>query len=103
VLGVYRELTRLHREEALDFSRVITFNLDEYLGVSPDHPHSFHHFMLENFFSQVNVDPRHIHIPTAPLPAHTKNIARPTRRRYVAPVESICKFSASDATGTSVQ
>jgi glucosamine-6-phosphate deaminase len=63
VLGVYRELTRLHREEALDFSRVITFNLDEYLGVSPDHPHSFHHFMLENFFSQVNVDPRHIHIP----------------------------------------
>jgi glucosamine-6-phosphate deaminase len=63
VLGVYRELARLHREGALDFSRVITFNLDEYLGVSPDHPHSFHHFMLANFFSHVNVDPRNIHIP----------------------------------------
>jgi glucosamine-6-phosphate deaminase len=62
-LGVYRELARLHRDEALDFSRVLTFNLDEYLGISPEHPHSFHHFMLENFFSQVNIDPRNVHIP----------------------------------------
>ncbi|HEY2352667.1 MAG TPA: glucosamine-6-phosphate deaminase [Candidatus Acidoferrum sp.] len=62
-LGVYRELVRLHREDALDFSRVVTFNLDEYLGVSPEHPHSFHHFMLENFFSHVNIDPRNVHIP----------------------------------------
>src|ERR1700720_3662082 len=62
-IGVYRELERLHREEALDFSRVVTFNLDEYLGISPEHPQSFHHFMLENFFSKVNVDPRNVHIP----------------------------------------
>jgi glucosamine-6-phosphate deaminase len=62
-LGVYRELARLHREEALDFSRVITFNLDEYLGISPEHPHSFHRFMLDNFFSKVNIDPRNVHIP----------------------------------------
>jgi glucosamine-6-phosphate deaminase len=62
-LGVYRELARLHREEKLDFSRVVTFNLDEYLGISPEHPHSFHHFMLENFFSHVNIDPRNVHIP----------------------------------------
>jgi glucosamine-6-phosphate deaminase len=46
MVGVYRELVRLHREEALDFSRVITFNLDEYLGIAPEHAHSFHHFML---------------------------------------------------------
>ncbi len=52
MLGVYRELVRLHSEEGLDFSRVITFNLDEYLGISPEHPHSFHYFMLENFFSE---------------------------------------------------
>jgi glucosamine-6-phosphate deaminase len=62
-LGVYRELARLHRDEGLDFSRVLTFNLDEYLGISPEHPHSFHHFMLENFFSHVNIDPRNVHIP----------------------------------------
>lgn len=62
-LGVYRELARIHRDEGLDFSRVLTFNLDEYLGISPEHPHSFHHFMLENFFSRVNIDPRNVHIP----------------------------------------
>src|ERR1700686_590220 len=62
-IGVYRELVRMHREEALDFSRVVTFNLDEYLGISPGHPQSFRHFMTEHFFSRVNVNPRNIHIP----------------------------------------
>jgi glucosamine-6-phosphate deaminase len=62
-VGIYRELVRMHREEALDFSQVVTFNLDEYLGISPEHPHSFHHFMLHHLFAQVNVDPRNIHIP----------------------------------------
>jgi glucosamine-6-phosphate deaminase len=61
--GVYRELVRLHREEKLDFSRVTTFNLDEYFGLSPEHPESFHSVMQQNFFSQVNVNPRNIHIP----------------------------------------
>src|SRR6202795_3148586 len=62
-VGVYRELVRLHRTQALDFSRVVTFNLDEYLGISPEHPQSFHHFMTEHFFSHVNLNPRNIHIP----------------------------------------
>jgi glucosamine-6-phosphate deaminase len=62
-VGVYRELVRLHRTEALDFSRVVTFNLDEYLGIAPEHPQSFHHFMKEHFFSHVNVKPLNIHIP----------------------------------------
>src|SRR6202163_1299116 len=62
-IGVYRELVRLHRTQALDFSRVVTFNLDEYLGISPEHPQSFHHFMSEHFFSHVNLHPRNIHIP----------------------------------------
>ena len=62
-VGMYRELVRIHGEEGLDFSRVITFNLDEYLGISPEHPQSFHHFMREHFFSHVNVESRNIHIP----------------------------------------
>jgi glucosamine-6-phosphate deaminase len=62
-IGVYRELVRLHGEESLDFSRVVTFNLDEYLGISPQDPQSFHQFMTEHFFSHVNVNPRNIHIP----------------------------------------
>jgi glucosamine-6-phosphate deaminase len=63
MLATYQELVRLHRRERLDFSKVITFNLDEYLGLSSNHPQSFHHYMQENFFAHVNVDPGNIHIP----------------------------------------
>jgi glucosamine-6-phosphate deaminase len=62
-VGMYQELVRLHRDEKLDFSRVVTFNLDEYLGLPSSHPHSFHHFMQQNFFAHVNVPPANIHIP----------------------------------------
>ena len=62
-VGMYKELARLHRDEALDFSRVVTFNLDEYLGLAPSHAESFHYFMQQNFFSLVNVSPANIHIP----------------------------------------
>src|SRR6202048_5536309 len=63
MLGMYQELVRLHRDEKLDFSRVVTFNLDEYLGLPANHPQSFHHFMHQNFFAHVNVTPGSIHIP----------------------------------------
>ena len=63
MLGMYKELARLHRQENLDFSRVLTFNLDEYLGLPANHPQSFHFFMQQNFFSHVNVAPANIHIP----------------------------------------
>lgn len=63
MLGMYRELVRLHREEKLDFSRAVTFNLDEYLGLTSNHPQSFHYFMQQNFFAHVNVRPANIHIP----------------------------------------
>jgi glucosamine-6-phosphate deaminase len=62
-LRMYNELARLHQQSALDFSRVVTFNLDEYLGLPPKHTQSFHHFMYQNFFSHVNIDPANIHIP----------------------------------------
>jgi glucosamine-6-phosphate deaminase len=63
MVDVYRHLVRLHRDGHVDFSRVVTFNLDEYLGLSPSHPQSFHHFMHEHFFAHVNVNPANIHIP----------------------------------------
>lgn len=62
-LGMYEELVRLHQEGGLDFSNVVTFNLDEYLGLEAEHPQSFHCFMRENFFARVNIDPAMIHIP----------------------------------------
>src|SRR5215472_2357869 len=63
MVGMYGELARLHQEKGLDFSRVVTFNLDEYLGLSADHPQSFHRFMRENFFDRVNAHAEDIHIP----------------------------------------
>lgn len=63
MVGLYKNLVRLHQVGSLDFSQVTTFNLDEYLGLSSAHPQSFHYFMQENFFRHVNVPPRNIHIP----------------------------------------
>ena len=62
-LGIYKELIRLHKEEGLDFSKVTTFNLDEYVGVPPEHDQSYHYFMWENLFKHINVDKRFVHIP----------------------------------------
>ena len=67
-IGIYRELIRMHREEGLDFSHVVTFNLDEYYPMPPDSLHSYHRFMRENFFESINIDPRNIHIPRGDLP-----------------------------------
>ena len=62
-LGLYQHLVELYRSGQLDFSRVTTFNLDEYLGLPPAHPQSFHHFMHSHFFSKVNVHAANTHIP----------------------------------------
>jgi len=63
MVGVYKHLVGLHKQGSLDFSRVVTFNLDEYLGLPATHPRSFQHFMHENLFAHVNVNPSNIHIP----------------------------------------
>ncbi len=62
-LGVYKELIRMYNDEGLDFSKVVTFNLDEYVGLPPSHNQSYHYFMWENLFKHINVDPRYVHIP----------------------------------------
>jgi len=63
-LGMYQELVRLHKEEGLDFSKVTTFNLDEYWGLSPSHPQSYHYFMWNNLFSHININPDRVYIPS---------------------------------------
>lgn len=62
-VGMYRKLVKMHKEDELDLSQVVTFNLDEYLGLSPDHPQSYHYYMYENFFNYVNIEEKNIHIP----------------------------------------
>jgi len=63
-LGVYKELARMHKSEGLDFSRVTTFNLDEYVGLKKDHPQSYHYFMHENFFKHINIPVQNVYIPS---------------------------------------
>jgi glucosamine-6-phosphate deaminase len=60
---VYDVLVRLHDEERLDFSLCRTFNLDEYVGLPPEDPHSYRHYMNEHLFNQVNIDARNTHLP----------------------------------------
>jgi len=61
-VNVYRELIRMYNEENLDFSGVITFNLDEYWPISPSALQSYHFWMHDNFFNHVNIRPENIHI-----------------------------------------
>lgn len=61
-IGVYRELALLHRAGRLDFSRVRTFNLDEYLGLGAEHGAAFARAMREMLFDHVNVSPGNIHL-----------------------------------------
>jgi glucosamine-6-phosphate deaminase len=58
-LLLYRALARMK----LDWRKVITFNLDEYVGLPREHPQSYHHFMWENLFRHVNISPKNTHIP----------------------------------------
>ncbi len=61
--GMYARLVEMYREGRIDFSSVITFNLDEYVGLAPEHPQSYHQYMNKHLFDHVNTRPNNISIP----------------------------------------
>ena len=65
---VYARLVALHRAGRADFAGASTFNLDEYVGVAPDHPASFNAFMRATLFDLVNLDPARCHLPRGDAP-----------------------------------
>ena len=70
---LYQELIRLHRAGELDFSQSSTFNLDEYMGLGPEHPASYRRFMQDHLFASIQLPAANIHIPdglAADVPAH---------------------------------
>src|SRR5688572_30840117 len=84
-LGVYLELLRMHREEGPSFRNVVTFNLDEYYPIDPENPHSYHRFMREQLFSQVDIERSNVHISSgvgdgAGVSADCAAYAQPTAR-----------------------
>ena len=74
---VYDILAGLHTNEGLDFSLCRTFNLDEYIGLTPDDPHSYHAYMRKHLFSRVNIDLRNTYLPDG-MAADLKAAARLT-------------------------
>lgn len=62
-IPVYRKIVELHLEGEVDFSQTRTFNLDEYVGLSGDHPQSFRFFMQDQLFRHTNIDANRVHIP----------------------------------------
>ena len=61
-LETYKELIRLHKSGEVSFKNVVTFNMDEYVGLEESHPESYHSFMWNNFFSHIDIDPKNVHI-----------------------------------------
>jgi glucosamine-6-phosphate deaminase len=62
-LGVYRQLIAACKAGKVSFADVVTFNMDEYLGLPPDHPQSYRRFMNDNFFSGVDIKMERTHVP----------------------------------------
>ena len=62
-VGMYKELIKMNKENKVDFSKVTTVNLDEYVGLSGDHPQSYRYFMNENLFNHVNIDKSRTFVP----------------------------------------
>lgn len=62
-IGMYKELIRMNKEGEIDFSKVTTVNLDEYVGLSGEHPQSYRYFMNDNLFNHINIDKKNTYVP----------------------------------------
>ncbi len=61
-LGTYEELIRIYKAGKVTFKNVVTFNMDEYVGIPKEHPQSYHSFMWDNFFSHIDILPENVNI-----------------------------------------
>jgi glucosamine-6-phosphate deaminase len=66
--SIYELLVRFHQKEGLDFSQCRTFNLDEYVGLSPEDERSYHYYMRQHLFDKVNISPENTHLPNGVAP-----------------------------------
>ena len=61
-IGTYKALIELNKAGKVSFTNVVTFNMDEYVGIDEDHPESYHRFMFDNFFNHIDIKRENIHI-----------------------------------------
>ncbi len=71
-LGVYKELITLYKAGKVTFKNVVTFNMDEYVGIAENHPESYHYFMYSNFFDHIDIPKENINI----LNGNAKNLQK---------------------------
>lgn len=62
-IGMYKELIRMNKAGEIDFSKVTTVNLDEYVGLSGEHSQSYRYFMNDNLFNHINIDKKNTYVP----------------------------------------
>ncbi|MCM3741818.1 glucosamine-6-phosphate deaminase [Oceanobacillus luteolus] len=62
--GLYKILVEKYKQGEIDFSKTVTFNLDEYIGLPDDDPQSYHYFMNENLFKHINIPAENTHVPS---------------------------------------
>ena len=67
-LGLYKHLVELNKKGVISFQNVITFNMDEYVGLDVNHPESYHSFMWNNFFNHIDIKKENVHIWAASVP-----------------------------------
>ena len=89
--GLYAEIAKRHEAEDIDFSRVATFNLDEYRGLPADHEQSYHYFMQKHLFSKINVRPENTHVPNGANP-DAQAACDATRLPSCLPAALTCSF-----------
>ena len=83
--GLYSELVRLHKEEGLSFSNVVSFNLDEYYPMEPDSVNSYVRFMKEQLFNHIDIIPENCFVPEGRL---TKEEIRIYCEQYESKIEA---------------
>ncbi len=75
-LGTYKELIKLNLEGKVSFKNVVTFNMDEYIGLPTDHPQSYYTFMWENFFSHIDIPAENTNLPNGSASDHAAECIR---------------------------
>lgn len=79
-LGTYMELIQIYREGKVSFKNVVTFNMDEYVGIPKEHPQSYHSFMWDNFFSHIDINAANVNILNGNAPDLKEECAGYERR-----------------------
>merc|ERR1712217_522251 len=72
---MYQKLVQAHKSGKISFKYVITFNMDEYVGIAEDHPESYHRYMFDNFFKHIDIDPKNAHVLVAECAEYERKIA----------------------------